>query len=257
MMSFRGDLRRLTLPVGTSWLLADVAEAKGRQQLHTRQSPQLLKAMREAALIRSVESSNRIEGVTVAPDRLRPLVLGQARPRDRSEEEIQGYRKALNLIQTSWSRLTIEPALLRRLHRIAQGGSGDAGEWKAIDNEIVELRPGAPPRVRFRPTSAKDTPKAIGELFRLHAHSTGQDAIPGVIAVAILVLDALCIHPFRDGNGRVARLLTLVGLYKCGYEVGRYISLERLVEDSKEDYYGVLEQSSKAGTRDATTCCLG
>lgn len=124
MMSFGGDLRRLTLPVGTSWLLADVAEAKGRQQLNTRQSPQLLKAMREAALTRSVESPNRIEGVTVAPDLLRPLVLGQARPRDRYEEEIQGYRKALNLIHTSWSHLTIQPALLRRLHRIAQDGSG-------------------------------------------------------------------------------------------------------------------------------------
>lgn len=245
MMSFRGDLRRLSLPVGTSWLLADVAEAKGRQQLYTRQSPQLLKAMREAALIRSVESSNRIEGVTVAPDRLRPLVLGQARPRDRSEEEIQGYRKALNLVHTSWAGLTIEPALLRRLHRIAQDGAGDAGEWKTIDNEIVELRPGAPPTVRFRPTSAKETPKAVEELCRLYAHVTRQDRIPGLLAVGALVLDFLCIHPFRDGNGRVARLLTLVGLYQCGYEVGRYISLERLVEESKEDYYAVLEQSSK------------
>jgi len=183
--------------------------------------------------------------VTVAPDRLRPLVLGQAKPRDRSEEEIQGYRKALSLIHTSWSSLTVQPALLRRLHRIAQDGSGDAGEWKAIDNEIVELRPGAPPRVRFRPTSAKETPKAIEELCRLYAHSTQQDGIPSLIAVAVLVFDFLCIHPFRDGNARVARLLTLVGLYRCGYEVGRYISLERLVEDSKEDYNGVLEQSSK------------
>jgi len=114
--SFRGGrLSGLSLPLGTVWLLTDVAEARGRQDLYTRQAPQLLRALRDTALVQSVESSNRIEGVTVAPDRLVPLVLGHARPRDRSEEEIRGYRRALDLIHTSSADLEITPDLLRRL----------------------------------------------------------------------------------------------------------------------------------------------
>ncbi|MCX5728987.1 MAG: hypothetical protein NTZ28_09145, partial [Nitrospirae bacterium] len=106
MMTFRNHrLRDLTVPMGTNWLLNDLAEAKGKQELYTRQSPQVLKALREMALVQSVESSNRIEGVTVAPDRLRPLVLGQARPKDRSEQDIAGYRRALNLIHSESEEL--------------------------------------------------------------------------------------------------------------------------------------------------------
>src|ERR1700760_1380494 len=120
MMSFRGNyLGRLTLPLSSVWLVGDVAEAKGRQELYTRQSPQLLKALRETALVQSVESSNRIEGITVAPNRLLPLVLEDAKPRDRSEEEIRGYRRALDLIHTRARDLEISPSLFQRLHSLA------------------------------------------------------------------------------------------------------------------------------------------
>jgi hypothetical protein len=122
--------------------LRDIAEAKGKQELYTRQSPQVLKALREMALVQSVESSNRIEGVTVAADRLRPLVLGNARPKDRSEWEITGYRRALNLIHTEAEGLQITPDLLRRLHRLCQEGSGDAGQFKKVDTDLEHACPG-------------------------------------------------------------------------------------------------------------------
>src|SRR5271169_5672858 len=142
MMTFRDHrLRNFAAPMSTTWLLNDIAEAKGKQELYTRQSPQLLKALREMALVQSVESSNRIEGVTVEADRLRPLVLGNARPKNRSEQEIAGYRKALNLIHTDAGNLQISPDLMRRLHQLCQEGSGDAGQFKRVDNEVVELRP--------------------------------------------------------------------------------------------------------------------
>lgn len=245
-MSFRG--RRLcdfAIPIGTVWLLTDLAEAKGRQALYVQQTPQMLKALREMALIQSVESSNRIEGVTVAPARLRPLVVGDVRPRDRSEEEIQGYRRALNLIHTRAMDLSITPATLQRLHHLMQEGAGDAGQWKRVTNEIVELRQGAPPLVRFRPVSAAATPAAVEELCGVYQWALDQERVPPLLAIACLVFDFLCIHPFRDGNGRVSRLLTLLALYQHGYEVGHYISLERLVEESRDDYYAALQQSSE------------
>ncbi len=246
MTSFRGGrLGKLALPTGTVWLLTEIAEAKGRQELYARQAPQLLKALREAALVQSVQSSNRIEGVTVAAARLRPLVVGQARPQDRPEEEIQGYCQALNLIHTSARELLITPEILKRLHSIAQRGAGDAGQWKQIENEIVEFRQGAAPIVRFRPVSVANTPAAVDELCLSYRHALSQESAPPLVAVVALVLDFLCIHPFRDGNGRVARLLTLLALYHHGYEVGRYISLERLVEESKDEYYETLYRSSQ------------
>ena len=252
MMTFRNHrLRDLTVPMGTNWLLNDLAEAKGKQELYTRQSPQVLKALREMALVQSVESSNRIEGVTVAPDRLRPLVLGQARPKDRSEQDIAGYRRALNLIHSESEELHITPDLLRRLHRLCQEGSGDAGQFKKADNEVIELQPGAAPIIRFKCVSAKATPAAVDELCLVYRHAIDQDHIPPLVAIGALILDFLCIHPFRDGNGRVSRLLWLLQTTHLGYEVGRYISLERLVEQNKERYYETLEQSS-AGWHDGT-----
>lgn len=231
--------------MSTAWLLNDIAEAKGRQELYTRQSPQVLKALREMALIQSTESSNRIEGVTVAADRLRPLVLGNTKPRDRSEQEVQGYRRALNEIHTRHEKLAITPDTLKRLHALGQSASGDAGQFKKVDNDVIQLVPGAAPVIRFRCVKAKDTPAAVEEMCLLYRHALDQDNIPPLIALAGLVLDFLCIHPFRDGNGRVSRLLTLLALYQHGYEAGRYVSLERMVEESKEDFYECLHRSSQ------------
>lgn len=245
MHSFRNNrLRDHETPLSALWLLNDIAEARGRQALFTRQSPQALRSLRDTAVVQSAESSNRIEGVTVARERLYPLVLGKAKPRDRSEQEVQDYRRALNAIHADYAALAITPDTLRRLHALCQSASGDAGQYKRADNDIVEFPPGRPPVVRFRCVSAGETPAAVEELCQHYRHAVDQDNIPPLIAIAALVLDFLCIHPFRDGNGRVSRLLTLLALCQHGYEVGRYISLERLVEESREDYYACLQRSS-------------
>jgi len=243
------DPRRLaqaTVPVGTGWLLGACMEARGKQDLWIRQKPEVLDVLREQAIIQSAESSNRIEGVTVPADRLRPLVIGRARPRDRSEEEVAGYRAALDWIFSRKRAVPIAPDVLRRLHALAQGrSSGDAGEWKKRDNEIIEILPNGERSVRFVPTSAKDTPRAVEMLCRNYRAACDEERVPPLLIVATFVFDLLSIHPFRDGNGRVSRLATSLLLQSHGFEVARYISLERLVEESKEEYYRVLELCSQ------------
>jgi Fic family protein len=233
-------------PTSTAWLLAACMEAKGRQDSWTHQKPETLEALREQAVIQSAESSNRIEGVTIAPERLRPVVLGGSRPRDRSEEEIAGYRKALNWIFTRKRRVTMDVRVILHLHSLAQGGaSGDAGQWKARNNEIIEMLPNGERRVRFRPASAKETPALMQALCDNYESMSDAGQVPALQVAATFVLDFLCIHPFRDGNGRVSRLLTLLILKQHGFEAGRYISLERLIEESRADYYRVLAECSR------------
>ena len=243
-------ISNIEIPVATSWLLASCMEARGKQELWTRQKPEVLKALRDQAIVQSVESSNRIEGVTVEAKRLRPLVLGNARPQDRPEEEIAGYRKALNWILTSRRPIDISPKTILRMHSLAQGGMiGDAGKWKSRDNEIVEIRPDGERVVRFIPTSAKRTPGAIEGLCHEYREVVHLELLPELLLIGSFVLDFLCIHPFRDGNGRVSRLLTTLLLERNGFVVSQYISLERLIEENRESYYQSLYESSQ-GWRD-------
>ena len=247
MLTLRPDkLAATSLPVSTGWLLGDCMEAKGKQDLWIRQKPEILAVLREQAIIQSAESSNRIEGVTIPADRLRLVVLGKSRPRDRSEEEVAGYRKALDWIFSRKRPVSIEPAVILHLHAIAQGGtSGDADRWKTRDNEIVEILPGGERRVRFKATPAKETPAAVETLCANYREAVEAGRIPPLLVVATFVFDFLCIHPFRDGNGRVSRLLTTLLLGQHGFAVSRYISMERLVEESKDDYYRVLAECSR------------
>ena len=183
--------------------------------------------------------------MTVERQRLRPLVLGDARPRDRSEEEIVGYRKALSWVHAHHAKIAVEPATFQRLHALAQGGtSGDAGQWKRTQNDIIQIFPDGRREIRFRPLAPEQVPPAAEELCLAYRDAVGPRGVPILVAAAALLLDFLCIHPLRDGNGRVSRLLTLLVLYQHGYEVGRYISLERLVEQTKDSYYDVLARSS-------------
>jgi Fic family protein len=206
----------------------------------------VIEVLREQAIIQSVESSNRIEGVTIPAYRLRPVVLGKAKPRDRPEEELAGYRQALYWIFSRKQRVLITPAVIQRLHVFAQGGfPGDAGEWKKRNNEIVEILPNGERRIRFVPTPAKDTQRTMETLCRNYREACGNERVPPLLVVAAFVFDLLCIHPFRDGNGRVSRLATTLLLQSNGFQVARYISLERLVEESKDDYYRVLAECSR------------
>jgi Fic family protein len=232
------------VPTSTVWYLTDLAEAKGRQQLFTRQSPQRLKALREHAMIESAVASNRIEGVEIEPSRVRAVVLGSPAPRDRNEEEVRGYRDALRLIHSSSDELAVSEGTLRELHRISRGDRGDAGEYKTRDIDIIETAPDGRSRVRFKTVSARSTRKAMRDLIAAWDSLEGAP-VPALVAVAALNLDFLCVHPFRDGNGRVSRLLLLLQCYHAGMEVGRYVSIERIIERNKERYYETLEESSR------------
>lgn len=239
-------LAEMAVPLGTGWLLAACMEARGRQDLWVRQRPEALRVLREQAIIRSVESSNRIEGVTVPAGRLRPLVLGQDAPRNRSEEELAGYRQALDWAFSRERRVAVVPALFQRLHALAQGSlSGDAGKWKERDNQIIEVLPTGEKKIRFVPTSARDTPDTMEALCRNYREALDDERVPPLLLVATFVFDLLCIHPFRDGNGRVSRLATTLLLQIHDFQVVRYASLERLVEESKEEYYAILARCSQ------------
>lgn len=233
------------LPLLTSWSLADLAEARGRQELYTRQTPQKLKALREHAMIESVVSSNRIEGVEVEQARIRTLVFGKPHLRDRDEEEVRGYREALKKIHEHAQRMAVDEATILKLHRTIRGDIWDAGQYKDKDGDIIETQPDGRVRVRFKTVPAKETPTAMRLLLKLWVENQRELRIPPLVAMAAFNLDFLCIHPFRDGNGRVSRLLLLLQLYQAGFEVGRYISLERVIEENKERYYETLETSSK------------
>ncbi len=233
-----------TVPTTTAWYLTDLGEARGKQELFTRQAPQKLRALKEHALIESAVSSNRIEGVTVEQSRVRPVILGRAHLRDRDEEEVRGYRNALKLIHEQGTKLRISEENVLMLHKLIRGEIWDAGRYKDKDSDIIEKYPDGRVRVRFKTVPAAKTPYFMNELLNLWDRCLIERWIHPLIALAAFNLDFLCIHPFRDGNGRVSRLLLLLQCDHLGYEVGRYISIERIIEQSKERYYETLEQSS-------------
>lgn len=233
------------IPAATAWYLADLGEAIGKQQLFTKQAPQRLKALREHALIESAVSSNRIEGVEVDRKRIGTLLFGRPTLRDRDEEEVRGYRDALNLIHSKGRRLPISEATIRRLHKLIRGDIWDAGRYKDKDGDIIERYADGHRRVRFKPVTARRTPAAMKRLVATWSECLRERLVHPLVALAAFNLDFLCIHPFRDGNGRVSRLLLLQQCYHQGIEVGRYISLERLIEQNKERYYETLEHCSR------------
>ncbi|MBI3096531.1 MAG: Fic family protein [Rhodocyclales bacterium] len=230
----------------SAWYLADLGEFRGKQELYTRQSPQRLKVLREHALIESALSSNRIEGVAVEPSRVRDvLVAPKPLFRDRDEEEVRGYRDALDWIHRDASGIAVSEENIRRLHAMARGQIWDAGQYKERDGHIIERYADGRERVRFRPVAATRTGEAMASLVADWQRCLDEAWVHPLIALAAFNLDFLCIHPFRDGNGRVSRLLWLLQCHRLGYEVGRYISLERLVEENKARYYETLELSSQ------------
>lgn len=223
-----------------------LGEYRGRQTLYREQSPEVLETLRRVAMVQSVESSNRIEGVTVAADRIEPLVARKVKPKDRSEQEVAGYRDVLATIHTNYHKLRLSMDLIRGWHRDLYRFTGETGgEWKTKDNAILEIRPDGRRVVRFQPVSAAATPEFMDRLVTLFNRALEERRTDPLLLIASFILDFESVHPFWDGNGRVGRLLTLLLLYQAGYEVGRYISLERIVEESKETYYDALLKSSQ------------
>lgn len=222
-----------------------LGEYKGKQDLFAQQIPQSLETLRQAAMIHSTESSNRIEGVTAPLARIKALVADKTSPRNRSEQEIAGYRDVLNTIHGNYPHIPVTGNVILQLHRdLFRFTDSPGGRWKMTDNEITETRADGTSFVRFQPLAAVATLSAMEDLNTDFKRLWQSEEVEKLLLIPAYVFDFLAIHPFRDGNGRMSRLLTLLLLYKAGYEVGRYISLEKLIEDSKESYYDALHKSS-------------
>lgn len=232
------------IPLQATWYLTDISYMQGLQELYTKQIPQRLKALREHALIESAISSNRIEGVEVDKSRIGTLIFGKPAPLDRNEEEVQGYRNALKLIHIKSRELLISEETILNLHNLCRGEIWDAGRYKEKDVDIIQKYADGRQRIRFKTVSPKKTPVMMRKTISLWQEGMQERWIHPLILLGALNLDFLCIHPFRDGNGRVSRLLLLLNFYHISIEVGRYISIERLIENHKERYYETLEESS-------------
>ena len=226
--------------------LRALGEYRGSQRLFVAQSPEVLSDLRQVAVIESTESSNRLEGVVVAANRLKSLVLKNAAPKSRSEQEIAGYRDALALIHESGEDMPFSEGTVLQLHStLYRYMPQPGGHWKATNNDIIERHADGSSRIRFRPMAAHLTPMAMSDTITRYQAALNLHLADPLVLVPLVILDFLCIHPFPDGNGRMARLLTLQLLYHFDYAVGRFISLERIFEESKESYYETLEASSQ------------
>jgi Fic family protein len=246
MSSFRPKiLENLRFSHGDAATLRTLGEYLGKQQLYVKQRAATLESLRTVAVIESTDSSNRLEGIQAPAPRIKALVQQRAEPQNRSEQEIAGYRDSLELIHQTGAEMPVTTNVIRQLHQMLYSYMpGEGGSWKPVDNDIVEKdATGNVIRVRFKAVTAIRTPQAMDDLIAgyQNAISDGHDRM---IIIPLFVLDFLCIHPFRDGNGRVSRLLTTQLLYHAGYQVARYISLERLLEKSHNSYYDTLEASS-------------
>jgi Fic family protein len=245
--SFR-DLDRHfgALPPARVHALVTIAEARGREEAFRRQHPAGLETLRAVALIQSAEASNAIESIYAPRERIEALVADKTTPQNRSEQEIAGYRFVLEQIHANGADIPFEPRFVEQLHGSLSRFTGDrtAGTWKGVDNRVEEHHPDGIVVERFRPVSAANTPKAMEDLHAGFARALREGRHAPLLLAATYVLDFLVIHPFRDGNGRMGRLTTLWLLYICGHEVGRYISIEKLIEESRETYYEALHRST-------------
>ena len=233
------------IPTLTAMYLADLGEARGKQDLFTSQSPQKLKVLREHAFIQSAVSSSRIEGVEIEDVRVKPVILGKPTLQNRNEEEVYGYRQALDWIHSDYENIPISDKTIIKFHKLVKGNIWDAGKYREKPSDIIEEYPDGRSRIRFKTLEHQKINQSMTELVQ----SEKAETLPVLIRIIAFNLDFLCIHPFHDGNGRVSRLLFLLQCYQTGFEVGRYISIERLIEDHKERYYETLESSS-AGWHD-------
>jgi Fic family protein len=227
-------------------LVSAIHEYRGKQDFFIEAQPDILPAMLEVAKIQSTGASNRIEGISTSERRLTELVKEKAEPRNRDEQEIAGYREVLNTIHASHEYIVPRPNIILQLHRdlYAFNPSSLGGRYKNTDNIIEEVDSTGQHRVRFQPLPARATAEAMEVLCREFLKAIDKGNIDPLLLIAMFILDFLCIHPFSDGNGRMSRLLTLLLLYREGYIAGKYISVEMVIEKTKESYYASLEQSS-------------
>ncbi|MDO4546135.1 MAG: Fic family protein [Bacillota bacterium] len=227
--------------------LTKIHEYKGQQILFMEAKADVLERLVDIAKIQSTEASNRIEGIFTSKDRLENIVKDKTTPRNRNEEEIAGYRDVLATIHENHNFVPPKPNVILQLHRDLYKFSGMnfGGNYKTVNNVIAEKDGEGKEFVRFQPLEAWETPEAIEKICEAYEDAVGRKGVDPLLAIPAFILDFLCIHPFNDGNGRMSRLLTLLLLYRADYIVGKYISIEKLIEETKETYYEALQQSSQ------------
>ena len=242
---YREKWKKLLTPEIVSYLSL-IHKFKGKQTLFIEAKADTLTQLVEIARIQSTEASNKIEGIYTSDERLKALVKDTTRPKTRNEREIAGYRDVLNTIHENHDYIPPKPSIILQLHRDLYKfeGSDIGGNYKSSDNIIEEEDSLGNKFVRFKPVAAWQTPEAVDCLCEAFEEALEEKQIDPLILIPMFVLDFLCIHPFNDGNGRMSRLLTLLLLYRAGYIVGKYISIEKLIEKTKESYYEALQQSS-------------
>lgn len=247
MQTFRDLNKHLGLvPSATVAALNGVATGRGREEAFRLQRPQVLETLTEIARIQSTESSNAIEAITAPPQRIAELVQEKTTPRNRSEEEIGGYRNVLDTIHASADDIPFRRSIIEQFHRDLYALTElPGGRFKRSQNEVARFdQAGNKIAVIFKGATPFETPMAMDDLHERFDRAVRERQHPRLLLVGAYVFDFLMIHPFDDGNGRMSRLLTLLLLYQAGHEVGRFISLEKLIEKSKETYYESLERST-------------
>ncbi len=225
--------------------LAKIHEYKGRQELYLRQRPVELERLIEVAKIQSTEASNRIEGIVTTQSRLEQLASDKTTPRNRAEEEILGYRNVLNLVHENYESIPFRSNYILQLHRdlLKYTTYSYGGKYKITANEINMTLPDGTKQILFAPLAPFETPGAMEQICESYQKTIDQELIDELIIIPCVILDFLCVHPFNDGNGRMSRLLTLLLLYKNGYYVGKYVSIEKAIADTKESYYDALQKA--------------
>ncbi len=243
--SYKSRWHKLITPDIVS-LLTQIHEYKGELSFFIETKSDALVYLVETARMQSIEASNKIEGIYAPDDRMKSLVTNKTIPRTQSEQEIAGYRDVLLTINESYDFIPLKPPIILQLHRDLYKFSGKSigGSYKDSDNSIVEEDCEGNQFIRFQPVPAYETPAAIDAICASFDRIQNEAAADSLLIIPMFILDFLCIHPFNDGNGRMSRLLTLLLLYRAGYVVGKYISIEKIIEQSKEAYYDALQKSS-------------
>lgn len=226
--------------------LGDIRELKGKTASLSALNPETFSALIEVAKIQSTGASNRIENISTSDKRLRELMTNKTDPKNRDEREIASYRYVLDEIHESHDNIPVTPNVILQLHRDLYRFSGDshAGKWKDSDNVIAERTAEGELVARFIPTSAAGTPTAVERICCEYSRQIDDGTYDPLLVSLVFVFDFVSIHPFNDGNGRMSRLLTLLLMYRNGYDVGKYVSIEKEIENSKETYYEALSASS-------------
>ena len=234
------------LPANLINITSTIYSLKTGAKIRKDEYEKIFTELEKIAVIQSVKSSNAIEGIVTSDERIEEIVNQNSRPLNHNENEIAGYRDALNEIHLRYEKIEFNEQTILRLHEILMSytGSEDAGQYKVNQNYIIEEDKQGNRKMRFKPLDAKETPEAMEQLVLAYQDACNNSNINQLLLIPCVILDFLCIHPFRDGNGRMSRLLTLLLLYKNGFDVGKYISFEEQINNSKGNYYEALRLSS-------------